>query len=262
MPQLPDQFTTFLEINISERNETIARMEYYDLYAKKMKIEHVRNGEFNVFLEDGTTETGYVIQDHRCHTINLRDRPDYLQLRKVSDLFHFGAGYNETYLGVADVRGVPCNVWTANETMVEGEAVINATTLFYFPVSYWREDSANGPMRIHIAGQRAFRNGTVQQLHSNFEFVGFVSGPPPASVFELPSVCASASPSPSPAASLSPSPLPSSSPSPSLSPTTKATLTGAGTVVGSVFAVLIGLLVVALLVEGIAKLVDRCQNRR
>lgn len=151
-----------------------------------------------------------------CEKRPLTSFGSRLNIRTTADLMLFGDQYNETYVGVDIVRGVPCDTWMttfsftdngtilSNGTLVGNGTVYNLTLSYYFTVESWGFRSANvtrKPMRwnvivIHLIVFRAFLSGTVTKvtgevtnLSHYYEFVNFVPRAPLADTFALPTVC-------------------------------------------------------------------------
>ena len=118
LPQLPDAFTTSIEINIANKNYSLFYTEYYDLHGNRGALHRSRNGQRTQSIYDYNYDEVVEINEAKgkCfveHIDQLRKRCRFSffggnrsQIEGVADLFNFGASWNESYQGVKEVRGI------------------------------------------------------------------------------------------------------------------------------------------------------------
>lgn len=121
LPNLPTAFSTLIEINIVNKNYTLAFEELYDQKADKGRIEITRNGTKHIDIYDYTLDeiihVGHIDakhctvsstsdKEHCHHSLFLTFFGCGSHIESVSELFKFGKEFNETYVGVSSVRGI------------------------------------------------------------------------------------------------------------------------------------------------------------
>ena len=144
-------------------------------------------------------------------------------IRSTNQLLMFGKEYNETYIGVNLVRGVPCDTWISeisyisNSTDASPKPIHHQLTLiFYFTVQSWgfrEENVTTKPMRYFycfyflasfcrtsdfdlalralLNGTRIYSDGTRYNISNYYEFVDFVAKAAPTTLFVDPILCGS-----------------------------------------------------------------------
>lgn len=115
LPSFPDAFEASVEVNIVDRNYTVLYTEYYDRNANKGALRRTKDGK--------STYSIYNYNENEVMTINEDNQSCYLRnitgthfsffgrngsrIEGMADLFHFGASFNETFIGNETVRGIP-----------------------------------------------------------------------------------------------------------------------------------------------------------
>jgi len=198
LPVLPPQFQVTMEANILQLETTYSQVEYYDFINQKARYEIETVGSSVVIIEDFKTKLAYNITNGVCYS---REPITALggSIRSTNDLLMFGKEYNETYMGVSTVRGVPCDGWISeisyisNSTDVPPKPIHHILTLqFYFTVESWgfrEENVTRKPMRALLNGTRIYSDGTRYNITNYYEFVDFVAKPAASSLFVEPVLC-------------------------------------------------------------------------
>jgi len=191
LPVLPNQFIVDVEANIIDQNLTLSQIEYYDFTNLRSRFEINTLNSETVILEDIKNNKAFNVTNGIC----VSDGPlnnFTASLRTVNQLLQFGAEYNETYVGVSNVRGVPCNSWISNILYTSGSVVHNLTLQFYFTVPSWgfrEENVTTKPMRATLIGTRTYPNTTVYLVNHYYEFINFIAKQPDETLFAYPVAC-------------------------------------------------------------------------
>ena len=117
LPDLPTAFSTMVQATFAEENYTAIFFESYDQKADKGLFYRVRDGIKHTDIYDYTLEEVIHIDGNNCtvsSTINHTEHGHFnffefgpgAHIESVAELFKFGKEYNETYIGVSDVRGI------------------------------------------------------------------------------------------------------------------------------------------------------------
>jgi hypothetical protein len=126
-----------------------------------------------------------------------------IQFSSANEFFSQGLASSATYLGVREVRGVPCDVWTANKvsnrtftnprTGITASYSSSVTYEFSFTVMEWafRDSFVRAkPVQILMRGQRTnLDTGAVSSFTHYYGFFNYVPYKPDASLFEIPNFC-------------------------------------------------------------------------
>jgi hypothetical protein len=187
-----------MEANILQLETTYSQVEYYDFINKKARYEIETVSSSVVILEDFATNLAYNITNGICYN---KEPIAALggSIHSTNDLLMFGKEYNETYIGVSTVRGVPCDGWisdisyVSNSTDTPPKIIHHILTLqFYFTVESWgfrEENVTRKPMRALLNGTRIYSDGTRYPITNYYEFVDFVAKAAPTSLFVEPVLC-------------------------------------------------------------------------
>jgi len=204
LPRLPSAFIVDIEANLLELNLTINIREFFDIPAGWARYEFLTLNTYNYTIIDLTQKLSYtVVNESTCLVTN--EVPDtFATAESAEDILLFGDKYNETYLGVFTVRGIPCDSWISygnyidtgtalpNGTVVGGGNLHNFSIQYYFSVSSWGFRSGNTtqkPMRAVLTGTVTSPSGSVRYINHNYEFLSFIGRAPLDPVFTLPIVC-------------------------------------------------------------------------
>ena len=198
------QFSVVIEANIGQQNHTILVREFFDEVGNRGRFEITENAAQSVGIFDYDDEEIFLLPDpttgDACtvkrftdpSTSRLSSSPAVLfGFLVVNGTVHIGTvrGFflgplepNATaYLGVEDVRGVPCNHWQTCTTLVNNSYTLD----YYFATDDWEFAQGDGPIPIQMA--LTARRGD-DELNHVYSFVSFNTGPSsvPDEVFRVP----------------------------------------------------------------------------
>ena len=114
LPDLPTAFSTMVQATFAEKNYTAIFFESYDQKADKGLLYRVRDGIKHTDIYDYTLEEVIHIDGNNC-TVSSTNHSEHghfnffgsgAHIESVAKLFKFGREYNETYIGISDVRGI------------------------------------------------------------------------------------------------------------------------------------------------------------
>lgn len=114
LPTFPSEFSTFVEVNIANKNYTSFYKELYDLQANQGRLERTKDGRTLISIYDYNLDERISVDLNakNCSVSSINgSRRNFFgsnnsHIESVSQLFKFAKQYNETYMGVASVRGV------------------------------------------------------------------------------------------------------------------------------------------------------------
>ena len=99
----------------------------------------------------------------------------------------FGDEFNETYIGMETVRGVPCHRWQSCNVTTGSQR--NYTIDYYFTQTNWSHNPVMIPFQVVINGTRPNFNatdGSIHQVYNVYSFVNFRAGPADDELFRVP----------------------------------------------------------------------------
>ena len=215
LPDLSAQFSVVIEANIGQQNRTIYVKEYFDEVGNRGRFETTVNGmqvvgifdydDGEIFLlPDPTTGDACTVKQFTDpSTRRLSRTPALFGFQVLNETVHIGTvrgfflGQREpngtTYMGVEDVRGIPCNRWQTCTVMVNNSYTLD----YYIATDDWEFARGDGPTPIQIT--LTARRGDEERNHI-YSFMSFNTGPSsvPDEVFRVPLglVCTGRSPGP------------------------------------------------------------------
>ena len=206
LPTFPDQFSAEIEANIINARLTLHVTEYFDNINRRGRIESYSTFGSNVTIVDyNTMEVSHIITgrggQRSCVAAPLAANSSRstrfmfgtefingtARIVPTTQLLVFGEQFNETYIGIEPVRGVPCHRWQAcNVTTGLGR---NYTIDYYFTQTNWNFDRMMLPFLIVVNGTVPVINatdGSVRLLYTVYSFVNFQTGPADDDLFRVP----------------------------------------------------------------------------
>ena len=200
-PVLPNQFITEVEANIVNKNRTVQVTEYYDLPNDRARLEVFSNGSRHISIFSYAQGLQYRITDvaaRQCTARPFTPRPGApsaftnfapdgsAHLQSVSQFFHFGREFYETYNGTDMARGILCDVYLSTVT----NTTFNYSMKWYFAVRpTWTMPLGQGspataiPVRLDLEGvaldfnrTSRTRGGGTHTFRHIYEFVNFRLG--------------------------------------------------------------------------------------
>lgn len=202
LPDLPTAFSTFVQATFAEKNYTAIFFESYDQKADKGLLYRVRDGIKHTDIYDYTLEEVIHIDGNNCTVSSTNhSEPGHFNffgrgphIESVAKLFKFGKEYNETYIGISDVRGIRCHHWRSCISRNHFSFHVD----YYFTVPEWRTPRSklnstvvravvNGSFPAHI-----YRNGTQVQTNGTtkffnvYDFMDFHPGSRDPSIYQIP----------------------------------------------------------------------------
>ena len=204
LPNFPTQFSAVIEANLGQQNSTWNVREYFDEVGNRGRFEITTFGRSTIVgifdYDDG--EIFMITGGDTCEVSLIAD-PATRSFFAQTPIFGFEDGVNgsvhigtvrdfflqrnsnATYLGVEDVRGIPCNRWQTC-TVLEN----NSYTLdYYFAVENWDFALGDGPTPVQVVlNALNARSGVIKLLNHIYSFVSYDTGPRsvPNKVFTVP----------------------------------------------------------------------------
>lgn len=200
LPNLPSSFSTLVEATSVKNNHTAIYFESYDQKAKKGRSYHVKDGVKHIDIYDYALDEIIHIDDDHCTVSSSFDtgHGHFIffdlgeHIESVSQLFRFGREYNETYMGVANVRGIRCHHWRSCISTNYSSYYLD----YYFSVPGWvtpRGLLNSTVIRATVNGTSlnvTYSNGNlVNETHDFFnvyDFIDFHPGPQDPSTYQIP----------------------------------------------------------------------------
>lgn len=207
LPTFPDQFSTEIEANVFHFNFTLHVTEYYDSINNRGRIDTYSSlGEVNTTLVNyNTLEVSHIMTsadgNKNCFAAPLAANSsrfarrlfgtqldnDTAHVVTASQFLRFGEEFNETYIGIELVRGIPCHRWQSCNITEGGLA--NYTIDYFFTQTNWSRNPNMIPVQIIVNGTRTEGNGsnsTVHQVYNVYSFINFQSGEADDDLFRVP----------------------------------------------------------------------------
>lgn len=200
LPTFPNQFSAEIEANVLHLNLTLHVTEYYDNINERGRVETYSQFSNNVTLVNyGTMEVSHIATingSKSCTAAPLSANSSRFARRLFgasfvngtahigapSQFLRFGEEFNETYIGMEMVRGVPCHRWQSCN--VSEGSLTNYTVDYYFTQVDWTPSMV--PFQIVLNGTRPNNDGTVHQVFNVYSFVNFRPGPADDDLFRVP----------------------------------------------------------------------------
>ena len=209
LPVFPDQFSTEIEANILHLNLTLRVTEYYDNINNRGRIDSYSpvGLEMNTTLVNyNTLEVSHIRTsadgNKSCLAAPLSANSSRFARRlfgaqfdngtahvvTTSQFLRFGEEFNETYIGMEMVRGIPCHRWQSCNVTEGGRA--NYTIDYFFTVSNWSYYPNMIPVQIIVNGTRPDNfsqdDSPIHSVYNVYSFINFRPGPADDDVFRVP----------------------------------------------------------------------------
>jgi len=206
LPNFPVQFSAVIEANFGQLNSTWNVREYFDQVGNRGRFEVTMpsvpttvgifdydDGEIFRITGGDTCEVSLIADPATRSAID--QTPVFGFVDSVNGSVHIGTvrdfflqrNSNATYIGVEDVRGIPCNRW---QTCTVREDNSSYTLDYYFATDSWDfalGDGPTTPVQVVLNASNA-RKGVIESLNHIYSFVSYDTGPGsvPGEVFTVP----------------------------------------------------------------------------
>lgn len=205
LPTLPNQFSVEIEANIVHRKLTRHVTEYYDYINNRGRIESYSGNDSNVtFVNYDTMEVSHIMTTtggKSCFAAPLSSNSSRFarflfgaqltangtaaHITTASQFLRFGEQFNETYIGVEIVRGIPCHRWQSCN-ISEGSPT-NYTVDYYFTMANWSGEPSMIPVQVVVNGTRPDNStATIHQVYNVYSFINFRVYPADDDLFRVP----------------------------------------------------------------------------
>ncbi|RUS92161.1 hypothetical protein EGW08_000014 [Elysia chlorotica] len=205
IPELPRQYSLRVEANILQKRWTTEVEEHYDSINQRASLAVSFNGSTVYSIFNFKSEERYDIYPNgTCFA--SRAGVDYFGFVKmagpkgqrpamatINQVFKFGTGFNQTYVGKDMVRGIPVDHWTSCRQWERWGAKFQLDFYFSDPDFISASGSEQIPVRIVLNGSAdnvGSMHESVQGSHRfehMYEFVSVRTGPPKdLDVFQVP----------------------------------------------------------------------------
>eukprot|EP01116_Phalansterium_solitarium_P024725 TRINITY_DN9141_c0_g1_i1.p1 TRINITY_DN9141_c0_g1~~TRINITY_DN9141_c0_g1_i1.p1 ORF type:complete len:334 (+),score=109.98 TRINITY_DN9141_c0_g1_i1:100-1101(+) len=199
-PILPNQYLVSLEANIKSSNTSLNMREYYDLPNGRARYELNTQDNYTWIIVDFRTSSYYqVINMQSCQKLSYTaGSTDFLPsgYRPLEILSTYGDMSTAAFVGVDEVRGVPCNVWQTHVQYSDGPFNLTTHSLnitYYYALPAWNfgivTNMTMKPMRIMLTGTRSFPGQPTFYVNNYYELINFVPRAPLPALFEVPDEC-------------------------------------------------------------------------
>ena len=187
LPDLPNKYETWVTCNIINKNYTVVVHEIYDQPGNRALFRrfHADDGDTtSLYLYDfgeyfHVNSSGCTMGPMSELTRGFMQGSSSTRIIGTHEMFNFAAeGQVETYMGMVDVAGVPCDLWRSATD--EGPMGIQQTIDYYFSAPGWRWPSAHAsqvPVMLNVTGSRPNGPpGTPRYHYSHiYEFGGHLA---------------------------------------------------------------------------------------
>jgi len=206
LPTFPDQFSAEIEANIVNLNLTLHVTEYYDNINQRGRIESYSAFGGNVMLVNyDTMEVSHIMTgpsgQRSCMAAPLAANSSRFarllfgaqfingiaHIVPTTQFLMFGAQFDEMYIGIETVRGVPCHRWQSCNVTTGSQR--NYTIDYYFTQTNWNHNPVMIPFQAVVNGTRPNFNatdGSIHQVYNVYSFVNFRGGPADDDLFRVP----------------------------------------------------------------------------
>lgn len=213
LPTLPDQFSVGIEVNLLHLDLTVHVTQYYDSISNRGRVEvHSRSGSMIILLNFNALEVSYITtigRNKKCFASSLNSHPsqstdsahDYklpfdtlplaaeltAQITAATEFMKFGKEFNETYIGIETVRGIPCHRWHSCNVSEDFHTLYTIDQ--YFTMSNWSGNPSMMPTQIVINGtwpDSNAPNSTIHKVYNVYSFFNFRPGPADDDLFRVP----------------------------------------------------------------------------
>ena len=206
LPNFPTQFSVIIEATLGQDNTTLNVREYFDEVGNRGRFEFTMNvnstqvGIFDYddgeifFISNGDGCAVRLIANSSTRRF-LAETPIFgfqdgvngsVHIGTVSDFFRLRRNTNATWLGVEDVRGIPCNRWQTCTVMENNSYTLD----YYFATEDWEFALGDGPtpVQVILTATDAREPGEPESLKHTYSFVSYDTGARsvPDDVFAVP----------------------------------------------------------------------------
>jgi hypothetical protein len=190
LPTLQNSFSSVVEITDLNQQETVTYYYFWDYQDNIGRIDYKTDSD-NYLTRWIDPADGLLIQfytaDGSCEFFQLdpswMDPPG--QLIGLNEMSRFGPGYNMTYMGQAQIRGLQADHW---QSISYSPFVVNGT-IQQVPITadqYFTLSDQNGQQNLLAVTNRATPDSI---LYSDFEYIEYTPGIPDQDYFYLPVQC-------------------------------------------------------------------------
>ena len=206
LPMFPDQFSTEIEANIVHSNLTLSVTDYYDNINNRGRIDtYSPFGTNTTLVNYNTLEVSHIMTSAdgstSCFAAPLASNSSRFARRlfgaqfdngtahivTTSQFLLFGAEFNETYIGMEMVRGIPCHRWQSCNTSADGRT--SYTIDYFFTQSNWSNYPNMIPVQVIVNGTRPDNDtadSPIHQVLNVYSFINFRPGPADDDLFRVP----------------------------------------------------------------------------
>jgi hypothetical protein len=203
LPNITNQFTTRVEVNVENEGYTVNLVEYYDEPNDRSRLDLLRSGMQPIsriynfadkqwFLISGSTCTAHRFspeQQFPKSPVAFDDQGN-AHIQGVNSFLKFGSQYNETYVGRKSVRGISADHWrSCLHTRFGG----NMSLDWYFAAANWTTANKGTPLRLVVEGvfpdplsNTSNKSMGFRPFKNSYEFVFFTPGQPDNELFQIP----------------------------------------------------------------------------
>ena len=208
LPNLSTQFSVVIEANFGQNNRTSDVKEYFDEAGNRGRFEITSTnfgadkivGIFDyddgeIFVISNGDDCAVRLIANSSTRRFLTETPIFgfqdgvngsVHIGTVRDFFRLRRNTNATWLGVEDVRGIPCNRWQTCTVMQSYSYTLD----YYFATEDWEFALGDGPtpVQVVLSAIDAREPGEPELLMHTYSFVSYDSGPRsvPDDVFAVP----------------------------------------------------------------------------
>ena len=207
LPDLPTQFSVVIEANFEQDNRTSDIKEYFDEAGNRGRFEITSTNfgtnkivgifdydEGEIFVISNGDDCAVRLIANSSTRRFLTETPIFgfqdgvngsVHIGTVRDFFRLRCNTNATWLGVEDVRGIPCNRWQTCTVMENNSYTLD----YYFATEDWEFALGDGPTPVQVILTAVIvRKNAIETLNHIYSFVSFDSGSRsvPDDVFAVP----------------------------------------------------------------------------
>ncbi|XP_065197430.1 uncharacterized protein LOC135828925 [Sycon ciliatum] len=190
-PGLAGTFVAEVEANILNKNYTVYTREFFDDVQNVSRIEVMRNGSRHVRVNDFRRQASYHVDVDKttCTSGPIKPGPavsvgadGLAHMVGVSDFFHFGKKFHDTYEGQVRVRGILCDKWRGQYSGSQRGHTFNYSLEWFFAAQdNWTMPIGNiepvaVPVRLVLLGTVSAAGSAQRHVHHVYDFVGFRTG--------------------------------------------------------------------------------------
>lgn len=205
LPDLPRQYSLRVEANIIQKRTTTEVEEHYDNINQRASLAISFNGStvYSIFnfkagerydiYPNGSCFASPAGVDYFGFVKMAGPKGQRPAMATINQVFKFGNGFNQTYVGKDVVRGIPVNHWTSCRQWEQWGAKFQLDFYFADPDFISASGGEQIPVRIVLNGSAhnvGDHHESVEGMHKfehMYEFMSVRPGPPrDAEVFQVP----------------------------------------------------------------------------